>query len=220
MGYTGEKLSASEVEKDRYFTLRVRASREMKVKGSRFIGYAGPAKDREEAESFIREISRKHHDATHNCTAYRLGAGDASFFRFNDDGEPAGTAGRPILGAIDSRSLTDVVCVVARYFGGTMLGTGGLARAYSKCAGEVLDCGDKIERFLTASLRIMFDYDLTGAVMGLIARYDATVERTVYGAESEIVLRVRQSKTEDFERELLNTTGGRVRVFREEVADR
>jgi uncharacterized YigZ family protein len=217
---TGEKSFATEAEKDRYFTLGVRASREMKVKGSRFIGYAGPVRDRDEAESFIREVSRKHHDATHNCFAYRLGSGDASAFRFNDDGEPSGTAGRPILDAIDSRSLTDVVCVVTRYFGGTKLGTGGLARTYGRCAGEALDGGGNVERFLIASIRIRFDYNLTGSVMGLIARYDAAVERTVYGAESEMVLRVRQSKTEDFVRELVNATSGRARVLGEEVADR
>jgi len=205
---------------DVYNTLGGWASHQIRVKGSRFIGYAAPVKNREEAESFVQEISKNHHDATHNCFAYRIGLGDNSLFRYSDAGEPSGAAGKPILKAIDGRVLTDVACVVTRYFGGTKLGTGGLARAYGQCAGETLDMGEKVERFLIAGLRVVFGYDLTGAVMALISNYGCQIGNTVYGSETEMILRVRQSKAADFERDILNITGGKVRIFREEVKGR
>ncbi len=205
---------------DGYYTLREESFGEIRIKGSRFIGYTAPVRNREEAESFVREISKKHHDATHTCYAYRVGVGDGSLFRYSDGGEPSGTAGRPILEAIDGLELTDVVCVVTRYFGGTKLGTGGLGRAYGRCAGETLDEGERIERFLTVGLRVVFGYDLTGAVMALVANYGCRVEETSYGSETEMILRVRESKVDGFERDILNNTAGRARVYREEVMGR
>ena len=202
---------------DVYYTLGERALGETKVRGSRFIGYAAPVAGREEAEVFIREISSKHHDATHNCYAYRVGVGDDSLFRYSDAGEPSGTAGKPILEAIDGHILTDVVCVVARYFGGTKLGTGRLARAYAQCAGKVLDGGERVERFLTVHLRIAYAYDLTGIIMGLVSRYGCGVVDTSYGSEATMVLRVRQGDLDAFEQNLQDATAGKVKVSREGV---
>ena len=198
---------------DVYYTLGERASGETKVRGSRFIGYAAPVEGREGAGMFIQKISRQHHDATHNCYAYRVGVGDDALFRYSDAGEPSGTAGKPILEAIDGRRLTDVVCVIARYFGGTKLGTGGLARAYAQCAGDVLDRGGKVEQFLTVRLMIAYGYDLTGVVMGLVSRYGCEVLDTSYGSDTTMVLRVRQGGVDAFTQALQDVTAGRVKVL-------
>lgn len=202
---------------DNYTTLKGMASSEIKVKGSRFIGYAITAGDKLGAESFIGEISKKHHDATHNCFAYRIGIGDGTIFRYSDAGEPSGTAGRPILESIEGRELTDVVCVVTRYFGGTKLGTGGLARAYGECASGTLDNGEKVIKYVTGTIRIVFEYDLTGVVMTLVSDYDCKIESTHYKTDTEMTLSVRLSLLERFRQALIDATAGKVKILGEEV---
>jgi uncharacterized YigZ family protein len=140
---------------DTYLTLRGMISNKMKVKGSRFVGYAVPVKSSEEANNFIHDISCKHEDATHCCYAYQLHLEDNPVvFRFSDAGEPSGTAGIPILEAIRGRGLTNVVCVVVRYFGGTKLGVGGLARTYSQCAKNTLEIGKTVKVYMKDQLHI------------------------------------------------------------------
>ena len=202
---------------DSYTTLKGKTSSEIKVKGSRFIGYATTIRDKQEAESFIGKISRKHHDATHNCFAYRIGIGDRAVFRYSDDGEPSGTAGKPILEAIDGRELAHTVCVVTRYFGGTKLGTGGLARAYGECAAVTLDQGDKIKKYLTHTVRIAFEYDLTGVIMGLVSEYECKIESTHYKTDTDMTLIVRLSLLERFRQALIDATAGKVKILGEEV---
>ena len=202
---------------DVYYSIEGETSRELKVKGSRFMGYALPAHDRQQAESFVQEISRKHYDASHHCFAYRLGVEDPFVFRYGDGGEPSGTGGKPILEAIHSRSLTCIVCVVARYFGGTKLGTGGLARAYGHCAAITLDAGNKVKRYVMEAIRIAFAYDLTGVVMNLIASDECQIINTRYDSEVEMNLRVRRSHTDPLQQKLINATSGRVKIFRGEV---
>ncbi|MBN2030478.1 YigZ family protein [bacterium] len=204
---------------DAYYTLQKSASQEIKIKGSRFIGYAKSVDSQHEAETFISEISQKHHHATHISYAYRVGRGDGSIFRYHDAGEPAGTAGKPILDAIEGRDLTNVVCVIGRYFGGTKLGTGGLAKAYGECARQTLSRGGKIERFVTVAYRIVFDYDFTGVIMHLVARYSCQIIETVYGEKTELVLQIRQSRMHAFEQDALNNTNGQVNLLREEASD-
>ncbi len=208
------------MEKDVYFTIKKRASAEIKVKGSRFIGHAAPIKSREEAESFIKEVSKKYYDATHNCFAYRANMGETSLFRTSDAGEPSGTAGKPILNVIDGLELTNVVCVVTRYFGGTKLGTGGLARAYSQCAGETLEREGKVKHFKTVTIRVVLGYELTGIVMTLVSSYNCQIKNTIYGSEVEMVLRIRQSSIDRFKQNLIDSTSGRVKILREEVSTR
>lgn len=208
------------MEKDVYFTIKEKASAEVKVKGSRFIGHAAPIKSREEAESFVREVSKKYYDATHNCFAYRVNTENSSLFRISDAGEPSGTAGKPILNGIDGLELTNVVCVVTRYFGGIKLGTGGLARAYNQCAKETLEKGEKIKCFKTAIVKIVLPYELTGIVMRLISSYNCHIEKTVYGSEVEMTLSIRESSTERFTENLIDSTGGKIKILRKEVSIR
>ena len=198
---------------DAYYTLGKDVSREIKIKGSRFIGSARPVDSRQDAEAFVGRLSKKYHDATHNCYAYRVGMGDASVFRYSDAGEPSGTAGRPILEAIDGRELTNTALVVTRYFGGVKLGTGGLARAYGACAAETLDAGERIQRYLMETFRIGFPHDMTGNVMNLVSAHACQVEDTVYREDVEITLRVRLSRSQRFQEELKNATRGKARII-------
>lgn len=119
-------------------------------KKSRFIGYAAPADTEEAAQAFLQQIRAAHHDATHNCYAYQLGE-DNRFQRSSDDGEPSGTAGRPILEVIRGSGISNVIVVVTRYFGGILLGTGGLVRAYSAAAKDALAAAERV-RLTPASL--------------------------------------------------------------------
>jgi len=205
---------------DIYYTLKQSCSSECKVRGSRFIGYASVVAEPEDADHFIRDLSKKHHDATHACFAYRIGYGDKSVFRYSDAGEPAGTAGKPILDAIDGKKLTNTVCVVIRYFGGTKLGTGGLARAYCRCSISALEKGGVKELYITIPVRIAFHYNLTGAVMHLVSRFHCQVEDTRYGSETIMSLNVRRSKVSLFKNELINLSAGKVRFLEEETSHR
>lgn len=190
-------------------------SDEIKVKGSRFIGYVRSAESIETAEKFINKISGRNYNATHNCTAYRVGYGDSSVYRYNDDGEPSGTAGKQILEAVDGRNLTNVVCVVTRYFGGIKLGTGGLARAYRECAGRTLDKGRVKKIFQTEFLTIIFKYEKTGIIMNLIEKSGCSIIKKKYGKQTALTLEVRKSQIENFKINLINQTAGDV-ILKEE----
>ena len=195
---------------DTYYTLAREARHEIKVKGSRFIGYAGIVKQQAEAEVFIQALSREFHDASHHCFAYRVGLEKDSIIRYSDAGEPSGTAGKPIMDAIQGRALTNTVCVVIRYFGGTKLGTGGLSRAYGECATGVLEQGDRKQHYITIPLTIKFDYGMTGKVMQAVSRFNCLIQNTKYGSETEMHLEIRRSMEETFKRELINLSAGKI----------
>jgi uncharacterized YigZ family protein len=201
-------LSAS----DEYLTVRGRGTKEIKVKGSRFIAAAAPVGSEEEAKTLVGQISREHHDATHNCYAYRVGHGDEAVFRFSDAGEPSGTAGKPILEAIECRGLTDVAVVVTRYFGGTKLGTGGLARAYRESAQAVLEKVGTITAFLTDDFTVSFPYDLTKEIRKLLGKHDVRVLGEKYGHKTSLSIRIRKSRSERFREELAILGGEQVKV--------
>jgi len=196
-------------ENDVYYTLGRPGRFEMKVRGSRFIGYAAPAASREIAERLVESLEKQFYDATHNCYAYRVGTAGA-VFRMNDAGEPSGTAGRKILDAIDHRKLTDTVCVVTRYFGGTKLGTGGLARAYGECAAGTLDNSEIIEQYLSAAMKASFACELTGRVMALIQKHGCKIRKGDFQARTVIRLSVRKSIAERFKQDVINATSGKV----------
>ncbi|MBU1578722.1 MAG: YigZ family protein [Bacteroidetes bacterium] len=138
-----------------------------KEKGSKFIAHAFPATSEEEAKNGIEDIKKKYHDARHHCYAYMVGA-DKSCFRSNDDGEPSGTAGKPILNQIISKDLTNVCLVVVRYFGGTKLGVSGLIRAYKTAAREALDQATIEERTINEIYALQFEYPLMYEVMRIM----------------------------------------------------
>jgi uncharacterized YigZ family protein len=206
-----------QTENDVYYTLGRTARFETKVKGSRFIGYAAPAVSGEIAAKLVESMQRQFHDARHHCFAFRVGLGRNALYRISDGGEPSGTAGRPILEAIDRRNLTDTVCVVTRYFGGTKLGTGGLARAYGECAAGTLDNGEITEHHISVTVRILFGCELTGRVMTLIQKTGCRIEKGDFQAQTRIHLRIRKSVEERFIQDLINVTSGKIQFLSEDV---
>ncbi|MBR4893065.1 MAG: YigZ family protein [Clostridia bacterium] len=145
---------------EKYKTISGFATSEISEKKSRFIGYVSPASSEEEAMEFVNTISKKHWDATHNVYAYKIRNNNIS--RCSDDGEPAKTAGAPILDVLEKEELTDLVVVVTRYFGGTLLGTGGLVKAYSKSAKEALGAGEIVVMQKAKKFILSIPYNLLG----------------------------------------------------------
>lgn len=140
-----------------YKTIASTTQAEFKDKGSRFIAFAYPIQTLEEVKQYVLILREEHHKARHWCYAYRLGV-DGTQFRANDDGEPAGSAGRPILGQIDSAGLTDVLVIVVRYFGGTLLGVPGLIHAYKTAAAEALTVAEVIEKNVEKTVWLRCEY--------------------------------------------------------------
>ena len=182
-----------------------------KIKGSRFIASVLPVNSSEEAGILIAARREEFRDATHNCWAWRVGL-DRDGQRYSDDGEPSGTAGRPILQEIDGRRLTDVLVVVTRYFGGTKLGTGGLVRAYGGAAGEALDLATVVEVPIVEVLRITYPYDVTGAVEGVLHAYGVRARKTEYGKVVCKHVAVPVEETRRFEQALADVTSGQADV--------
>jgi uncharacterized YigZ family protein len=198
---------------DTFLTLRKGAEAETKIKGSRFIGEAIPVVSEEEAEAAIAAIRKRAYTATHQCTAYRIGPA-AHLFRFNDDGEPSGTAGQPILRQIEGRDLTNTLVVVTRYYGGTKLGTGGLIRAYGEAAALALDAAPVQQCILRERVRLRFGYEDTSPAMHTIGQFDAEIQETHYSEETEIVVGVRCSEVDSLLDMFTNALGGRGEAIR------
>jgi len=157
---------------EHYTTLVDKSEGMYREKGSKFIALAYPVASVDEIKDLLMQIRKKHYDARHVCYAYMLGS-DRSEFRSVDDGEPSGTAGRPILGQINSRQLTNVLVVVVRYFGGILLGTGGLITAYREAAADALENASKVNRLVETPLTIYFEYPMMNEVMRRIREQNA-----------------------------------------------
>jgi len=200
------------MDEDEYLTIRGGTTTEIKVKGSRFIGTIQHANAERDALEFINFISRKFYDATHNCYAYFIGHPPSTIARYNDDGEPAGTAGMPILNVIKGKSLTNVAVVVTRYFGGTKLGKGGLVRAYTECTQQTLEQCTIIKEYIYERIMIEFDYDLTGPIMRVISSFQAKIEESDHGQTSKLVLSVRKSNFDILRQNLIEATSGKINI--------
>lgn len=156
---------------------------QIKEKNSRFIAYAYPAENKDQAEKIVLGLRKKYHDATHVCYAYRLGEGTENYFRYNDDGEPSGTAGMPIFNEIKRKDLFNVLIAVVRYFGGVKLGTGGLARAYSAAAREALEANEIIRKKIVKKVSVSIPYDLIGELMSLVNQMKVEILDQSYDQE-------------------------------------
>jgi uncharacterized YigZ family protein len=148
---------------ERYFTVKGYGETEIEINRSRFICYVDRAETEAAAQAFIASINKKHWDATHNCSAYLIGEND-QIQKADDDGEPSGTAGKPILEVLKKNHVKDCVVVITRYFGGIKLGAGGLIRAYGKGAAEALRAGEMIERIKHQLFHIQIDYTFLGKI--------------------------------------------------------
>ncbi|MFZ1731295.1 MAG: YigZ family protein [Bacteroidota bacterium] len=184
-------------EDDSYRTIAAREETEIKIVGSRFLSYAIPCLSTETFTDFIETLRKEHYNATHHCFGWRIGY-DGTEFRYSDDGEPSGTAGKRILGSIDRLELTDVGIVVVRYFGGTKLGVGGLARAYTDAADAILANCTIEQRFHTDTLLLTFPYDVTSQVHHVIDMHGAEVLNREYLEQSRYTVRVRRSLVKRF----------------------
>ncbi len=195
---------------DEYWVVKEKSIAEVKIKGSRFIARVLPAETREKAEALYAEIKKKYYKATHNCMAYRI---DANIFRYSDDGEPSGTAGMPILQAIDGFGLLETLCVVTRYFGGVKLGTGGLIRAYSEAARSALEQSVIIKKTRLHHLRIRFKYELETPVRRLLERFQGRVVDSAYGQDITMDVALPRSVYEGFVKTLEETTHSQATVI-------
>ncbi len=191
-----------------YITVRNSADFTIVEKKSEFIGYCAPVKTESEAVAFVNSIKKKHSDARHNCYAYVLREGFSS--RYSDDGEPHGTAGMPILDAIRKAGITDVAVVVTRYFGGILLGTGGLVRAYTAAAvGAIKEAGIAEVGSFTL-LQIKANYSDYQKIMPLISAINAKIEDSDFGTDVIMTVTVRDNLVSRFVDDLTETTNGRV----------
>ena len=174
---------------DLYKTIQSKSEGLYKEKGSKFIAFAYPMSSEEAIKTEIAELRKRYHDARHHCFAWRLGA-DLERYRVNDDGEPSGSAGKPIYGQIQSRELTDVLVVVIRYFGGTLLGVGGLINAYRSAASDALDQSGIVEMKVTSRLKLEFGYSQMNSVMKVIKDFQLEFEDQQFDLDCSLTLKV------------------------------
>lgn len=185
----------SNVLKDSYLTLAAPSQGEYRDRGSKFHAYAWPIRAEEEAHAHLNALKKIHPKARHHCYAYRLGL-DKNNFRANDDGEPSGTAGKPILGQIDSFGVTYVFVVVVRYFGGTLLGTSGLINAYRSATQDALQQANIIEQIIEDVYCLTFDYALMPDVMNTVKKLEINVLSQTFSENAMLEIAVRQGNKE------------------------
>jgi uncharacterized YigZ family protein len=192
---------------DIYYTIDKRERAEIKIKGSRFIASAAHAAAKEDAMAFVDKIRAEFHDATHNCFAYRIGP-DGMEFRAVDDGEPSGTAGKPILFSIKKFDLSDCAVVVTRYYGGVKLGVGGLARAYSDSAVEALSLCEKKPVYRTMKIKVFCTYEDISVIKKLVDQTAVSFDE-IYHDAVEITADIPLSKSKSFMALVTSSTRGR-----------
>ena len=182
---------------------------EFTEKRSRFIGHLLPVKTEEQAREFIGQMKKKYYDARHNCWCYLIGD---SVVRYSDDGEPQGTAGQPMLNVFQRENVTDVVCVVTRYFGGILLGAGGLTRAYSKGARDALCAAGYAVMGQWAVVSIPCTYAMLERVKLEVAAQDGTVDDTEYGADIRLTVSLPAERVDALQDRLTELSAGNIAV--------
>ena len=196
---------------DEYLTIRSLVRAKTKVEGSIFIATAIPVDSEEETKSSIQKICKEFFDATHNCFAYRIKSGEKESERFSDAGEPRGTAGTPILSAIQSENLFCVLVVVTRYFGGVKLGTGGLSRAYRQSAQGALQEADKVTKLITGEIDLAYPPGATGKVNQILTKYGVRFKNQGYENGPTARVEVRKSLLDELKKALIEVTNGQIR---------
>ena len=181
--------------KDSYLTISEPAEAIYKERSSKFLTYAYPVETDEEIKELLDALRKQYYDATHHCYAYRLGP-QGEQFRANDDGEPSGTAGKPILGQLLSAKVTNCLVVVVRYFGGTKLGVSGLIQAYKESTAEVLAVSNIIEKTVDKIITVDFSYISMNGVMRVIKEMNPHIEEQVFDNLCTMKLRIRESEAD------------------------
>ncbi len=191
---------------DTYLTIEKPAEIIFKDKGSKFITFAFPVTNEKQIKEILLELKKEHHTANHHCYAYRLGA-DKQNYRANDDGEPNNTAGKPILGQIQSNDLTDILIVVVRYFGGTLLGVSGLINAYKTSASEVIQVSKIIEKQIMFRYLVSFSFEQMNDVMKVLKQSDAKINSQQFDTNCQIEFTIRKANSEACEEKLKKIEG-------------
>jgi uncharacterized YigZ family protein len=200
---------------DTYFTIENPTEGEYRDKGSRFLAFACPVFTGKEIKEFYEILKKEHWKANHHCYAYRLGV-SGNLYRANDDGEPSGTAGKPILGQIDSFGITNVLIVVLRYFGGIKLGIPGLIQAYRTAARDALEHATKIERVMETPMQITFDYAQTSSVMTFLKSSGTQIRNQEHGeTNTTLQVLVRLSEADVFQSQIEKIENLSVQRFNE-----
>lgn len=196
---------------DEYSTIKSLVRLKTKVEGSAFIATATCVNSEEDAKEWILKISSEFFDATHNCFAWRIKKAQDESLKFSDAGEPRGTAGKPILSAIQSENLYNVLVVVTRYFGGVKLGTGGLSRAYRQSAQSVLQKAEKVKKWVTSEITLSYPLTMTGKVSQIFSKYDIRVKDRGFEKDATAMIVVRSSLLEKVKKALMEATCGQVK---------
>ncbi len=182
---------------DTYKSIKSKTEGLFKDNGSRFIAYCYPVENEEEVKELVSNLKKEHYNARHHCYSYRIGAKGKNF-RMNDDGEPSYTAGRPILGQIDSYGLSDILIVVVRYFGGIKLGVPGLIRAYKQASLDALEKATIVEKIVKERYLIDFDYSAMNDIMTLIKDYNLDYKNPIFELNCSLEIELRLSIKETF----------------------
>ncbi len=194
---------------DQYFVIAEESSAEIKVKSSRFIGESCLIASVDEALARLDQIRKREHAATHHCYAYRVGLGQDTAFKYSDDGEPNGTAGKPIFDCLAGAGLTNVLIVVTRYFGGTKLGTGGLAHAYGDVARLVLDKSGRKEQFMLAHFKLDLDFSYFDKWQKILAKLGAMTTASNFADSVSMEIAVRRAKARELQDQFIELTSGK-----------
>lgn len=181
---------------DIYKTIEKESTGYFKDKGSKFYAYAYPLKSEEQVKDLINQLKKEHHSARHHCYAWRLGTEEIRT-RANDDGEPSSTAGKPILGQLQSYELTNVLLVVVRYFGGTLLGVSGLINAYKNASIEALNNADIKTRIIENTFELKFEYPMLNPVMNTIKKAGLDILTTDFQESCKLIFSVRKTEAEN-----------------------
>lgn len=198
-----------------YITIRDFGEDSFVEKKSEFIGYAKRCESEEEAKAFVSEIKNKHKQATHNCFAYVIGE-NMGIQRYSDDGEPQGTAGIPILEVMKKSNVTDCAIVVTRYYGGILLGAGGLTRAYTKGASIALKAGGVVEKVNGVRLLFHMDYDMLGKIQYKCNENNWYIEDTEYTDKVVVHILAEIEKASDIEKEIIEMSNGKIKVDKQD----
>lgn len=197
------------MQKEAYKTIVSDCEKEIeKIKGSRFIGRLYKIGNRDAAENKLEEVRKRFYDATHNCFAYSAGLEDLTVTRSSDDGEPSGTAGRPMLTVLESSGLKNVLLVVTRYYGGTNLGTGGLIKAYTEASKAVIEASKIEEVEIRTDIRFEYSYDMTSLVMSIMSKYSCITVNEEFNEGAIVRVSVNKGYAQDFIKEIFERSNG------------
>ncbi|MBR3884435.1 MAG: YigZ family protein [Bacteroidaceae bacterium] len=198
------------LEEDIYKTIEKEGEGTYSEKRSKFLAFAIPVSSTDEVKNYVEQYQKKYYDARHVCYAYRIGE-RGELFRANDNGEPSGTAGKPILGQIDSRELTNVLVIVVRYFGGIKLGTSGLIVAYRLAAAEALDATEHVEKTINGGITLRFSYPLLNEVLRIVKEENPQVVEQLFDNDCVVRLSIRLSRlprlVERYEKLVISSKG-------------